>query len=210
MKGVIFDFDGTLVDSMGYWSKIAAAFLKNQGITADEETIRIIEELPIFKSAELIKDKYGLKGTVDEIAKEIYAIMVDNYKYHIMLKENALDYLKKLKSQGIKMAIATATERFMIDYTLKRLEIEDYFDSILTCHDVNSGKNQSAAIYEESLKALNLKKEDVIIFEDAPHAIKTAKKAGFYIVGVYDNYFKKSTEFVKEISDKFIYSFNEM
>ena len=127
-----------------------------------------------------------------------------------MLKEGVLKYLEKLKEQGVRMAIATATERFMIDYTLKRLDIEKYFDSILTCHDVNSSKNQSAIIYEQSLKNLNLNKEDVVVFEDAPHAIKTAKGAEFYVVGVYDDYFKKSTEFVKEISDKFIYSFNEL
>ena len=85
MKGVIFDFDGTLVDSMGYWSKIAATFLKNKGIQADEETIRIIEELPIFKSAELIKEKYGLNGTIDETDIQQYIFCIGTF--HSVLSE---------------------------------------------------------------------------------------------------------------------------
>ena len=79
----------------------------------------------------------------------------------------------RVGGRGSEVSLEKPAE--MIDYTLKRLDIEKYFDSILTCHDVNSGKNQSAIIYEQSLKNLDLNKEDVVVFEDAPHAIKTAK-----------------------------------
>jgi len=85
-----------------------------------------------------------------------------------------------------------------------------YFEFIITCTEVNTSKSESPLIYKEALKKLGTKKDETVIFEDAPHAVLTAKKADFYVVGVYDDYFKNKKDNIMNTADKFIYSFSEL
>lgn len=210
MKGAIFDLDGTLIDSMCYWATIGEKYLKSKNIEIDEETKKACEVLPISRSSAFIKKRYNLTEAPEEVAAGLYDIVENNYKNDIPLKEGVLEFIKKLHNEDIKMCIATATDRFMAEYAVKRLDILKYFEFIITCAEVNSTKAESPLIYEEAMKKLGTKKEETVIFEDAPHAVSTAKKADFYVVGVYDDYFKGKKDDIIKTADKFICSFDEL
>jgi len=210
MKGAIFDLDGTLIDSMRYWADVGEKYLKTKNIKIDQETKKACEVLPIHQSSVFIKNKYKLIETPEEVSDGLYSIIKNNYKVDIPLKNGVLDFLKKLHKAGVKMCIATATDRFMVEYAVKRLDILKYFEFIITCTEVNTSKSESPLIYKEALKKLGTKKDETVIFEDAPHAVLTAKKADFYVVGVYDDYFKNKKDNIMNTADKFIYSFSEL
>lgn len=210
IKGVIFDFDGTLADSMKYWELVASRYLKSKNKEIDLETNDFLKGMPVFKSSVYIKEKYNIKDSIEKISADIYKTMEIPYKYEIELKEGVREYLDFLKEKGIKMCIATATDLFMIDFIMKRLDLYKYFEFLISSKQLNSSKADSPLIYEESLKRLGTSKSETIIFEDATYAIKTAKAADFYVVGVYDNMFKDDEEFIRKKADRYIYSFKEL
>lgn len=209
MKGAIFDLDGTLLDSMKFWGKIADIFLERRNKKLEPSDKKIIDEMTVVNASEFLKNTYNLPETPDKITEEIYHIIESNYKFNIPLKPYVHHFLDKLKKKGVKMCIATATDKYLVEYALDRLSITDMFEFIITSKDVGDGKNESARIYETALEMLGTKKENTVVFEDAYHAVKTAKEAGFYVVGVQDGYFKNQRDEIKELSDVYIKNFRE-
>lgn len=209
MKGAIFDLDGTLLDSMVFWRNVVQIFLQRKGKTVTQEDKQYIDQLTVTKASEFIKERYELSQSSEEIEKEILHIIESNYKFNIPLKPYVHLFLNKLKKKGIKMCIATATPKYLVELALDRHNISDMFEFIITSQDVGDGKKDSAKIYEESLAKLGTRKEDTVVFEDAHHAILTAKKAGFNVVGVQDNTFKHVRDEIKAACDMYIKNFNE-
>ena len=130
------------------------------------------------------------------------------YYFHAHLKPFVKPYLKKLKKANIKICIATATDYKLAQAALKRLEIADYFDFIITCDQIGKGK-EYPDIYLYAAKKLCLPISEIAVFEDSLHAIITAKKAGFQVIGVYDESSKEDKEKIIKIADGFINSYTD-
>lgn len=210
MKGVIFDFDGTLFNSMNFWDNFFVIYLNQKGKTVSNEEKKIIESFPsLIKACEYMKEKFNISETPAAIEKEILFLIETNYKYNIPLKPYVHAFLNKLKKKNIKMCIATATDKCFIEYALKRHNVYDMFEFIITSSEVGTRKKDSAKIYEEALLKLGTTKEDTVVFEDFYPAILTAKNAGFNVVGVYDELFENDKKQIEEIADKYIKNYNE-
>ncbi len=186
MQGAIFDLDGTLLDSMPFWKDVINVYMRKHGKVVTDEERAEIDRLSITKATNFIKQTYELSESCEEIEKDILDIIESNYKFNIPLKPYVHLLLNNLKKRGVKMCIASATPTYLIEYALFRLNIIDLFEFIITVPDVGEGKSESAKIYEKALKKLGTKKEETYIFEDTLHAVKTAKSAGFFVVGVQD------------------------
>ncbi len=208
IKGIIFDFDGTLFDSMRIWVEAGELYLKSVGMTAEKDLWKKLKTMSLLQSAEYLKDAYSLPLSVENIMDGINKTVENFYFYHAMPKENVKDVISDLKKKGIKMCIATATDRYQVEAALRRCNILHYFDAIFTCTEVGHGKDEPY-IFEIACETMETKKSETAVIEDAYHAAKTAKEAGFYVIGIYDRY-EKRTEELKELTDVYINNFSEL
>ncbi len=207
IKGIIFDFDGTLFDSMSIWETAGADYLTSLGLTAENDLSKKLKAMSLMQSAEYLKKQYSLQITTDEIMAGINKTVKDFYFFCAMPKDNVVSYLEFLKSKGIKMCIATATDFYQVEAALKRCDMLKFFDNIFTCTEVGHGKDEPH-IFDLACKSMGLAKSETAVFEDAYHAAHTAKNAGYFVIGIYDRY-EKRTEELKNFADVYISSFSE-
>ena len=209
IQAVIFDMDGTLIDSTGVWHEIDKAFFTKRGMELPKDYAQHIVHLGLTQAAVYTKETYHLQESIQDIIKEWHDMSVDMYKYHVPLKEGALELLKLFKSNGIKMAIATANDEPLYRPCIERLGVGDYFDEIADVNTAKEGK-QSAKIYLDLAKKMGAKPRNTLVLEDMPTCVKTAFKSGFITVAVYDNASKEYDEEKKENSILFINNFFEL
>ena len=209
IKGAIFDLDGTVLDSMGLWHKVDVAFFENRNMEIPEGYIQAISPLGTYKAAVYTKETYNIKESVEEIIAEWQIIAKNEYSKNVKLKNGAKEYILSLKEKGVKLAVATASDPDMFSACLKKYGIWDAFQCIVTVNEVGQGKS-NPEIYLRAAEKLGVSVDECAVFEDISVALKTAKSAGFYCVGVYDSSSEKDIEENKKIADKFIFNFNEM
>jgi HAD superfamily hydrolase (TIGR01509 family) len=203
IKGAIFDLDGTILDSMPVWDNAAEMFLNSIGIEAEPGLGKIMFSMSMTEGAEFLRDRYGLDMDADAIITGINHTIEDFYCYQVQLKEGVEQFLKDMKKAGIKMVVATASDRNVVEKALKRLNVMNCFDRIFTCTEIGAGKIRPD-IFLAAVEYMGTLPRDTRVFEDALHAIKTAKNAGFRTVGVYDVYSKENMEEIKETCDIFL------
>lgn len=209
INAIIFDADGTLLDSMDIWTEIGTRFLLSKGITIKKELAEEISTLSYEQAAAYYIEHFDNTATVQDIRDGVNALVKSFYFEEVTLKRGVKEFLEKLKKLGIKMCVATATDKFLIEKALERNGILHYFESVLTCNEVGAGKD-SAEIYEQALKSLDTDKADTLIFEDAHYAIVTAKAAGFSVVAIEDGAERKYKEKIKALSDYYVTSYLDL
>ena len=205
IKGAIFDLDGTLVDSMFIWDNLGEEYLKSFGIKPKENLSELLKTFTLEQSAEYFNNHYNLNLSVKEIVDSMNDMAAKIYRQKVFLKEGVSSFLKRLKSSGIKMCVATVTDRFVAEELLNRLNVREYFSEIFTCTEIGCNK-ESPEIYRQALKHLGTLKNETVVFEDVLHALKTAKNDGFKVAAVFDSN-EKNQDKIKEISDYYIMDF---
>jgi HAD superfamily hydrolase (TIGR01509 family) len=208
IKGAIFDLDGTLLDSMFIWDTIGKDYLISRGITPEKGLNRKFKTMSIVQAAEYYRANYEITDSVEEIIDGVNSMIDHLYANSIQMKDGVLSMLKELKKCGVKMCIATATDRFMVEAALKNNGIEEYFSHIFTCTEVGFGKDRPI-IFEAALEKMGTGKEETYVFEDALYAIQTARNAGFKIVGVYDKSSEREQCEIIKMSDFYLESFKD-
>ena len=209
IKGAIFDLDGTLLDSMWKWQTMEAEYLKKFGIEPKPNIADILMPLNQQEVSEYLKSKYGIDKTIEVMSKEQNALMEEFYFNDAGLKSGVVSLLEMLHLKGIKMCVATATERYLVEPTLVRLNISKYFGKTFTCPDEKTTKTKPD-IYIRAAQSLGTNIGQTIVFEDAFHAIKTAKAAGFIVAAVYDKSAEKHKEEIKQLADYYIESIDAL
>lgn len=209
IKGAIFDLDGTLLDSMGFWDNVGENFLVSQGRQPREDFREKYYVLSPRETAEMLIDEYGVPGTPDEIIDRMNAAAEVFYTNHVQPKPHAIELLEKLKSAEIKMALATATDRHLVEIAVNRLDIKKYFEGIVTCGEVGESKTKPD-VYLKALSYIGSEIGDTALFEDAVVAAHTAKDAGFYTVGIYDDTCAENEEEMRSFCDEYLTDFTQL
>ena len=209
IKGAIFDLDGTILDSMSVWRTMGSSYLRHRGIEPEEGLDLKFNSMSIAQAAQYYIDNYHLPESVEELIQDIDRSIEQFYFERVKLKPGAADFLETLKNKGVTMCVATATDLYLSHPALKRIGIDKYLKAIFTCNMVGAGKDQPL-IYEKALACLGTRKSETVVFEDAPHALATAKKAGFKTACIYDSVFASSWEEMKAMSDYAIISFAQL
>lgn len=207
-SAVIFDMDGTILDSMPYWSNTAERYLEKLGITPEKDLGDKLMNKSLKHGAEYLRKTYSLNKTDDEIIRGIKDEIIDAYESKILPKNEAIHFLHELKARGIKTALATATDRNMFQPAFNRLGLSQYFDYILTCSECNTSKT-SPDIYLKAAELMGSAPKNTWVFEDALYALRTAARAGFKTACIYDESSVESKKELQETSSKYFNGFDE-
>ena len=198
IKGAIFDVDGTLLDSMQMWIHFGEFYLRSKGIEVGPEFDEKIKYFSLREVAEAIADNYPLGMTADDVEEDCERVTQRFYFEEVELKKGVAEFLEMLHQNGVKMYVATATYESLVRPALERLGVMKYFDGIVTCSDVGFGKDKPD-VFVYALRKIGTPLEETWIFEDALHAVKTAKAYGFKVFGVYDLTEDENRENIKNI-----------
>lgn len=209
IEAVIFDLDGTLVDSMWMWEAIDVEYLGKFGISMPEDLQTCIEGMSFSETAVYFKERFDIPEPLEEIKKAWNQMAWDKYAYEVPFKKGAMEFLKYLKKKGIKTGIATSNSKELVETVIGRYGAEDFFDSIHTACEVPKGK-PAPDIYELVASELQVEPKNCLVFEDVVQGIMAGKNAGMKVCSVYDDFSKDMDEKKRELSDYYIHSYEEI
>lgn len=208
ITGAIFDFDGTVFDSMHIWKGVKFQFFDRIGFVLSEEQREEFKNLFLLDAIELAKTRFDLKMTDKELFNEFFTLIKEKYLADTEPKNDIIEFLEKLKAKGVKMGIATATGEPALEAVLEKFNMRHYFSEIYSTYTVGASKTEPK-VYDVVLEKLGTEKQSTWVFEDALYAAKTAKKAGYNVVGIYDKS-ELCQEELKNLVDIYIHNYNEL
>lgn len=202
----IFDMDGTLIDSMPYWGTLGAEYLGRRGAQMTDDLRQRIKPMTMTESAALFIREFDLPGTPESVAAEMNDMMDAHYRADIPLKPGVKEYLVSLRKKGVTLCVASATAEHLMERCLTRLGVRENFEFLLSCESVGAGKDRPD-VYFTAARRLGAGAGECAVYEDAIYAAKTAKEAGFYVVGVYDESADKRWAELSALADETIRAF---
>lgn len=209
IKAAIFDLDGTLINSMPYYIKGLLSILDENGISYNrDEMIGIITPSGYVGSAKHFI-KLGVEGTVETITRKMTENLANDYANNIELKPFVKEYLLKLKAEGVRLYVLTASPHSTTDPCLKNNGIFHLFDKVWSVEDFGLSKNDMRLFYDAA-KEIELTPQEIYFFDDNRTAVENSAKAGYVTVGVRDLQSDNDLEIIKNTAYKFIESFEEL
>ena len=184
--GYIFDFDGTLAESMYIWDELPARLVRECGAVPPADLLRIIEPL-VFEDAMHYIARNLLPGWDEQaLAQRLISMVRYEYEHNVEPKPGALEALRALHEAGKAMCVVSATDSSMVRAALRRFGVEDLFGFVLFADEY--GGKAHPECYTAAAALLGAEPRNIAVFEDALHALRTARRAGFYTVGLYDSH----------------------
>ena len=209
MKAAIFDLDGTLLDSMWMWRTVLSRYLEKMDVPNHKEINEEVYKMSFADAIAYVTERLDLGMTAAELTDSLEKYIFYLYQHEIEIKPYVREYLARLQKEGVKICLATLTDRYMAEAVLERFDVLKYFDYIVTVPEVGVTKDQPD-IYEDCLKNTGVEKKDAVVFEDAPYCMKTAHDAGFVCYGIEDPWQNPSEEFIGKYCDRFIRSYKDL
>lgn len=208
-RAVLFDLDGTLVDSMWVWHDIDIDFLAAIGQELPDNLQKEIEGMSFTETAEYFKARFGIKDDVEDIKAHWNKMAYNKYTSEVKLKKGAKEFLARLKADGILVGIASSNSETLIEGVLKAEGVSEYFDAITTACEAGAGK-PAPDIYLLAAKKLAVKPSQCLVFEDIPMGITAGNSAGMDTVAVEDAYSAGMREEKKKLAKYYIEDFTQI
>lgn len=206
IKGVVFDADGTLLDSMHIWDELGERYLRSLGKTPEDGLYKILFPMTLEESSVYLKEKYGLTESTEEIKSGVLGIIDSFYRNEVQLKAGVREFLEYLSEKNIPAVIATTSDKTQLQAAFTRLGVIGYFRDIITCSELKTNKREPY-IYLKATQLLATEINETAVFEDVLYAVKTAKTAGFFTVGVEDTASISDRDEIIKTADLFIGDF---
>lgn len=207
IEAVIFDLDGSLVDSMWMWRQIDIEYLGKFGITLPEDLQSNIEGMSFSETSAYFKEFFDLPDSIEQIKEDWNRMAWDKYMNEVPLKEGVPEFLAECRERGIKLGIATSNSRELVENIATVHNLRDYFSCIMTGCEVAHGK-PSPDIYQAVAEKLQVLPEKCLVFEDIIPGIMAGKNAGMKVCAVEDEYSIPDRDAKKELADYYITDFH--
>ena len=209
-KAVIFDMDGSLVDSMWIWPEVDRIYMEKYHLTEPATFHRDIEGKSYTETARYFVDTFQtLDRTVEQVMQEWRDMTIRLYATEVFPKPGAVEFLKAMKKQGVLLGIATSNDRTIADAALQARHLAPYFDSIRTSCEVSAGK-PAPDVYLKVAEDLRIEPSSCLVFEDVPNGILAGKNAGMEGCAVDDEFSRHLEAEKKRLADYFIRDFNDI
>ena len=208
-KAVIFDLDGTLVDSMWMWKSIDIEFLGRYGYECPDDLQKVIEGMSFSETAAYFKERFRLPLSLEEIKAIWRDMSIDKYRHQVPLKKGAGEFLEFIRSQGWRCGIATSNGRDMVEAVLESLDIRCYFQTVTTACEVKAGKPEPD-IYLKVAEELGAAPRQCLVFEDVPAGILAGKRAGMTVCAIEDPFSAPMREEKRKLADYYINDYFEL
>ena len=209
IKGMIFDLDGTLIDSASIWDQVDQEFLGERGFDVPDDYVEAISPLGARNAAIYTVDRFGLDEDIDDIVEIWIDMAKDKYAVEVLCKPYAKEFVKKMSEAGIKLSIATSSDRQLFMSTLERENLLPFFEHIITVDQVDRGKGYPD-IYLKAAEKMELHPEQCVVFEDILAGVRGAKLGNFNVVAVADVKSLDKKEILSKESDLYINGFEEL
>lgn len=209
IEALLFDLDGTLIDSMWMWKTIDIEYLGRFQIPLPENLQSEIEGMSFTETAQYFKEHFPIEDDIETIKDDWNKMAWDKYENEVPLKPGAAEFLKFCKENDIKLGIATSNSRELVNNIAKVHHLEDYFSVIITGCDVPKGK-PAPDIYLTAAKELNVPSSRCLVFEDIIPGIQAGKAAGMRVCAVEDAYSAEYRAEKKALADYYIENYNEL
>lgn len=209
IKGVIFDVDGVLLDSMGIWTDLGARYLVSIGKTPEEGLAEILFSMSMEQGAEYLREHYSIGLTAEEIGTGLQDMLRDFYYYEVQAKPGAQQLLQAVSDAGIKITAATSSPREHIERALERNGLLSYVDRMFTNAEIGKSKH-SPDIYDAAAGHMRTAPGETCVFEDSLYALRTAAAAGYHTVGVYDSKGESDQEGLRGSAEIYIHELCEI
>lgn len=208
IKCVIFDADGTLLDSMGMWRDITYEFAEEKGVAAPEGLHRTMNRLSMEQCADLYRE-LGVPGSTEEVVAQLAEWSIGGYRGRVGEKPRAGEFVRLLAENGIQAAVATASLAEGVEAALERLGMRPFIKRIITCTEVGRGKDHPD-IFLRCAEEFGARPGECVVFEDSAYAMETAKKAGFPVVAVEDESASLLRDEAGRLADRCIAGYGEL
>lgn len=209
IQAVLFDLDGTLVDSMWMWKDIDVEYLARFGYELPVELQKDIEGMSLNETACYFKSRFQIPDSLEQMKQDWMDMARDKYSHQVPLKPGAKEFLRYLKERNIKTGIASSNGMELVQVVLRALQVEEYLDSVHTCCEVEKGK-PAPDIYLLVANELGVFPENCLVFEDVPMGIMAGKQAGMKTCAVEDMSSMDQSEEKRALADYYIKDFFEI
>lgn len=208
-RAVIFDLDGTLIDSMWIWRDIDEVFLGERGIAVPEDLESMVSGISFTQTACYFKERFQLQESVEEMEQIWIDMAYDRYVHEVPLKPGAGEFLERLRSQGIRLGIGTSNSRSLTEAVARALHIEAYFDCMVTATEVKMGKPEPD-IYLRAAGELGAAPGQCLVFEDIPAGIQAGKNAGMEVCAVEEALSEGERQRIRQLADYYIRTYYDI
>ena len=209
IKGAIFDADGTLLDSMWMWGRVEMDYLLSLGVTPKPDLFDVLRSIGGHDIPAYYQTEYGVRKTAKEIDDGICALMFEFYSNRAAPKQGAAQVVEAMLDRGVRVCVATATDRYLIEEGLRRCDLLKYFGRVFTCREENT-KKSSPDIFIRAADYLGTSIGETLVIEDSLYAMRSAKRAGFPVVAIYDDYAGNQRDEIRELCDYYFMTLGEM
>lgn len=209
VEAVLFDLDGTLVDSMWIWRDIDIEYLARFGIPLPDDLQSQIEGMSFSETAVYFKEHFPIPDSPEQIKEDWTKMAWEKYLHEVPLKKGAKELLAHCRTHGIRLGIATSNARELVEAVLTSLQVSAYFDCIVTGCEVSKGK-PSPDIYLEAARQCETDPSRCLVFEDIISGIQAGRSAGMKVCAVEDAYSLHQTADKKELADYYIKDYSEI
>lgn len=210
VEAVIFDMDGTLIDSMWIWPAVDKEYMEKYHMEAPEGFYEAMEGMSYTEAAQLFVDTFPEQSlNIEEVKREWTDMVYEKYMTMVKLKPGVKEFLEFLRDRGIKSGIATSNARELAEAALKALGIAGFFDVVRTSCEAGAGK-PAPDVYLLVAGELGVRPEACLVFEDIPMGILAGKNAGMEVCAVEDEFSMPQESKKRKLADYYIRDYYEI